>query len=151
MAYEIDELDKKILRILRLDSRRPFLEIARELKVSGGTIHVRVGKLKDAGIIKGSKLLIDYGALGYTINTFIGLKLTKASLAKEVQEKLLAIDEITEIHYTTGSYHLFIRLRAKNMRDLYQVLSDKVQNLDAVMSTESFIILDTSVDRELIL
>jgi Lrp/AsnC family transcriptional regulator for asnA, asnC and gidA len=110
-----------------------------------------VSKIKEAGIIKGSKLKIDHEALGYTISTFIGIKLTKAGMAKNVQEKLRAIDEITEIHYTTGTYHLFIKVVAKNMRDLYQVLSEKVQSLDAVLSTESFVILNTSVDRERIL
>ena len=57
--YEIDSLDVKILSALQEEARTPYLEIARKLIVSGGTIHQRVDKMKEAGIIKGSNISLD--------------------------------------------------------------------------------------------
>jgi len=58
MDYEIDTLDRLILQALVEDARKPFLEIARELDVSGGTIHQRYNKLRDAGIVQGRRAVV---------------------------------------------------------------------------------------------
>ena len=86
-AYVLDEVDRKILNYLLKDSRKPFQEIARELIVSGGTIHVRVNKMKEAGIIKGSKITIDVRKLGLEVCAFIGVNLVSARDYQKVLEK----------------------------------------------------------------
>lgn len=149
MEYEIDNLDRKILGFLQENSRMPFLEIARELKVSGGTIHSRVNKLKEDGIIKGSKVVIDYEKLGYGVTAFIGIKLAKAGSFKDIQSELKAVPQIVEIHYTTGAYSLLAKIVVANMQDLYGLLTEKLQNLEEIQSTETFIILNTAVARDL--
>ena len=65
MNYQLDEIDKNILDFLVENTRMPFTEIAKQMNVSAGTIHVRVKKMEDAGIIKGSSLILDYGKLDY--------------------------------------------------------------------------------------
>jgi Lrp/AsnC family transcriptional regulator for asnA, asnC and gidA len=65
MNYQLDEIDKKILDFLVENTRMPFTEIAKQMDVSAGTIHVRVKKMEDAGIILGSSLIIDYSKLDY--------------------------------------------------------------------------------------
>ncbi len=84
----LDELDLQILEILIKDSRTPFLEIARKCHVSGGTIHVRMKKMHDIGIIKGTKLIIDNSKLGYDVCCFIGIYLDKASYFNSVLKEL---------------------------------------------------------------
>jgi Lrp/AsnC family transcriptional regulator for asnA, asnC and gidA len=146
---EIDSLDREILKRLQSDSRTSFLEIARELGVAGGTIHARVGRMRDAGLISGSRIDIDYQRLGYSIQAFIGLKLVKAHDCGSLMEKLETIPEVLEVHYTTGNYSLFIKIMARSMKDLHALLFDRLQGFDEIQSTETFVILDTSLDREM--
>ena len=79
MNYQLDEIDNKILGYLVANTRMPFTEIAKLMDVSAGTIHVRVKKMEDAGIILGSSLNIDYGKLDYHFTAFIGILFTKSN------------------------------------------------------------------------
>jgi Lrp/AsnC family transcriptional regulator for asnA, asnC and gidA len=148
MKYQIDSLDKKILRMLRSDSRLAYLEIARELGVSGGTIHQRMSKLKEAGIVTGASLTIDYQALGFDVAALVGIRLGRAGASVEVMDQLKSMSEIVEIHYTTGTYSLLVKVVVRNMAELYAFLSGKLQAFGDIQSTESFVILETAVQRE---
>ena len=148
MTSDIDTLDLSILEYLQVDSRRPYLEIARNLNVSGGTVHARINKMKELGIIQGSKIIIDYEKLGFSIFSFVGVKLAKAGSTNEVQAALKAIPEIVEIHYTTGSYSLLLKVVARSMQDLYRLLSLSLQRIDDIQSTETFVVLNSTLMRE---
>ena len=80
---EIDNLDIQILSQLMKDATKPYTEIAKELIISGGTVHVRMKKLVDMGIIKGSHLIIDPKKAGFDITAFLGIYLEKGSLYKD--------------------------------------------------------------------
>ncbi len=148
MQYQIDSMDRQLLNLLRHDSRRPYLEIARELGVSGGTIHQRMAKLKDAGIVTGSRLTIDYRLLGYNVSALVGICLGRAGASNTIRDHLLEIPEIVELNYTTGTYSLLVKVVAKSMQDLYELLSHRLQSFDDIQSTETFVILDTAVQRD---
>lgn len=144
----IDEIDRAILRILQSDARESFIEIARNLGVSGGTVHARVGRMKELGLIKGSALLVDYARLGYSVEAFIGLKLVRAHDCGTLMAKLETLPEVLEVHYTTGAYSLFIKVMARSMQDLHHILFERLQGFDEIQSTETFVILDTSLSRQ---
>lgn len=144
----IDEIDRAILRILQSDARESFIEIARNLGVSGGTVHARVGRMKELGLIKGSALLVDYAKLGYSVEAFIGLKLVRAHDCGTLMAKLETLPEVLEVHYTTGAYSLFIKVMARSMQDLHLILFERLQGFDEIQSTETFVILDTSLSRQ---
>lgn len=148
MKYEIDSIDKSILELLRADSRTPYLEIARELGVSGGTVHQRMAKLKEAGIVTGAKLDLDYKALGYDVSALVGIRLARAGASGGVTDQLKAMPEIVEVHYTTGTYSLLIKVVLRNMTELHAFLSGKLQSFADIQSTETFVILETSLQRE---
>jgi len=109
-GIEIDRLDKKILSILMRDAKIAYTEIAKKLFVSGGTIHVRMKKLEDVGIVKGHSLTVDHGKLGYDISAYLGIYLDKSSLYEDVAKELEKIPEVVEAHYTTGFYNIFARV-----------------------------------------
>ncbi len=145
---DVDNLDREIMTVLQGDARKPFQEIARELKVSGGTVHVRFNKLKEGGVIRGSRIVIDYGNLGFDVHAFIGINLHNAGDYGAVLEKLKEMKEITEVHYTTGGYSMFIRVIAESTRGLHSFLTEKLQPLQEIQSTETFISLDIPVQRD---
>lgn len=144
---EIDKLDLQILSILMEDAQTPYTEIAKRLVVSGGTVHVRMKKLLKEGIVRGSHLEIDASKLGYDICAFVGMFLEKGSLYNRIVKQLAGIPEITEIHYTTGRYGIFLKIVSQNTRELRSILNDKVQPIEGIQRTETFISLEESMKR----
>jgi Lrp/AsnC family transcriptional regulator, regulator for asnA, asnC and gidA len=147
--HKIDNLDIKILAILQEDSRKSFQEIARELIVSGGTIHVRMNRLKDLGIVSGSRIMLDYPKLGFDVTAFIGINLNNAGDSPSVLSQLKEMDEIIEVHYTTGSYSFFIKAVLQSTLGLKTFLVEKLQLIDEIQSTETLISLDQPVSRDI--
>lgn len=145
----LDDLDLQILDILIKDSRTPFLEIARQCHVSGGTIHVRMKKMEDIGIIKGTKLIVDNSKLGYDVCCFIGIYLDKARSYNFVLEQLKLVKEIVELHYTTGQYSIFVKVICKNITDLQNLLMNKIQSVEGIQRTDTFISLVQPIDRNM--
>ncbi|HAS41753.1 MAG TPA: transcriptional regulator AsnC [Microscillaceae bacterium] len=142
---EIDNVDRKILALLAQDATMPYTEIAKNVFVSDGTVHVRMRKMKQMGIIKGSQLIIDYAKLGWDITAFLGVYLDKSSLYDDAAEQLRSIPEIVEMHYTTGIYSAFIKIRCRDTKHLREVLHDKVQKVKGIQRTETFISLQESL------
>ncbi len=147
--FEIDNTDLKILEILMQDAKRPYTEVARKVNVSQGTIHVRMNKMEEAGILEKTTLRINYAKLGYDITAFIGIYLEKSALYDMVLAKLKNIPEITSIHYTTGNYSMFVKIHCRDTNHLKEVLHDKMQQVEGIERTETMISLEESLDRNL--
>lgn len=147
--YEIDNIDLKILNILKEDAKKPYTEVAKKVFVSPGTVHVRMKKMEEMGVVTGTSLKVDYSKLGYDITCFLGIFLEKSSLYDEVVDKLREVDEIVNIRYTTGNYNIFAKIHCRDTRHLRDILHDKIQQIEGIESTETFISLDTSVNKHL--
>ena len=147
--YEIDNTDLKILEILMQDAKRPYTEVAKKVNVSQGTVHVRMNKMEEAGILEKTTLRINYAKLGFDITAFIGIYLEKSALYESVLAKLKGIPEIINIHYTTGNYSMFVKIHCRDTNHLKEVLHDKMQQVDGIERTETMISLEESLDRNL--
>lgn len=129
------------------NAKMAYTEIAKKLFVSGGTIHVRMKKLEDSGIVKGYSLSVDHTRLGYDICAFLGIYLDKSSLYDEVAASLAQIPEVVDAHYTTGLYNIFARIICRDTNHLRDVLHDKIQKIPGIQRTETFISLQESISR----
>lgn len=141
MKYQLDQIDKKILDYLVENARMPFTEIAKKMDVSAGTIHVRVRKMEEAGIIKGATLVIDYSKLEYNFNAYIGILLTKSNQTKKVLQALERISNVLEICVTSGKYNIFCKIAAKDTEDARRVIY-QIDDIQDVLRTESMILMD---------
>ena len=142
---KLDDIDHKILDILIDNTRVPFTDISKRLLISAGTVHVRVKKMEDAGIIKGSSLNLDYEKLGYSFIAYIGIYLEKNSMTLEVLDSLEAIPYITVAHITTGKFNIYCKLRArdtKHAKDLIFIIDD----IEGISRTETMISLEESIN-----
>lgn len=146
---EIDNTDIQILAELMKDAKTPYTEIADKINVSGGTVHVRMKKLEKMGIVRGASLDVDFHKLGYDITAFLGIYLQKSSLYEPVSEELSRIPEILSLHYTTGQYSIFARIICKNTNHLLDVLHNKIQKVNGIERTETFITLEEKLNRPL--
>jgi len=138
MEQIVNDLDRKILQQLVIDSRRSFLEVARECNISGAAIHKRIRKLTEAGVIKGSEFVIDHEKIGYRTCAYIGIFLKEPGQFVNVATALEAIPEVVECHYTTGKYDLFIKIYAYNNQHLLSIIHEKLLPL-GLSSTETLI------------
>ena len=149
MAKEkLDRLDKQILKLVAADARIPFLEVARVCDVSGAAIHQRIQKLTNIGILKGSQFLIDPEKVGYETCAFIGLNLKNPEDFDRVLEELKKIPEVTECHYTTGNFDMFIKIYAQNNHHLLTIIHDKLQPF-GLSSSQTLISFHSAFERQL--
>jgi Lrp/AsnC family transcriptional regulator, regulator for asnA, asnC and gidA len=144
---DIDSIDLKILSELSKNAKTPYTEIADRVCVSSGTVHVRMKKMERLGIVRGSSLNIDYSLLGYDVTAFLGIYLEKSSMYESVIAQLRKVPEILNVHYTTGTYSIFAKIVCKDSKHLREVLHDKIQSVQGIERTETFISLEEPIDR----
>ncbi len=146
---ELDNLDIQILSILMNDASIPYTEIAKKLIVSGGTIHVRMKKMEELGIIRGSSLIINPQKVGFDICAFLGIYLEKGSQYKNAVEQLKNVKEVVELHYCTGQYSMFAKLICRDTDHLRRVLNEDIQGVKGIQRTETIISLEESIRRQI--
>ncbi len=146
---KIDGIDKKILRFLMADARKPILEIARSIGISGAAIHQRLRQLEASGLLSGSKFVISPKAMGYTTMAYIGIYLDKAMSNPQAVKQLEKIPEVLECHYTTGNWSILIKVLCRDNEHLMQVLNKEIQQIEGVSRTETFISLAQQIDRQI--
>lgn len=146
---DIDNTDLRILSLLMENAALPYTEIGKRVFVSGGTVHVRMKKLEQMGIVRGSQLVIDPAKLGWDISAFLGIYLEKSSLYEQVATELESIPEVVNIHYTTGIYSIFIKIVCRDTGHLREILHDKIQKVNGIQRTETFISLEERINRSI--
>ncbi len=142
---KIDDIDKKILDILIDNTRTPFTEIAKRLLVSAGTVHVRIKKLEDSGIIKGSSLNLDYNLLGYSFVAYIGILADRSGQTYEILDSLKKIANVTVAHLMTGKFNIICKIRAKSTLDAKDIIME-MERIDGILRLESMISLEESIN-----
>ncbi|MFD2541572.1 Lrp/AsnC family transcriptional regulator [Lacinutrix gracilariae] len=143
--FKLDEIDHQILDMLIENTRVPFTDIAKKLLISAGTVHVRVKKMEDAGIIKGSSLTLDYKKLGYSFIAYVGVFLKNTSQTKFVLERINEISNVTVAHITTGKFNIFCKIRAKNTEHAKDIIF-KLDDIEGIYRTETMISLEESIN-----
>lgn len=143
--FKLDKTDHKILDMLIENSRVPFTDIAKILEMSAGTVHVRVRKMEDAGLITGSSLTIDYQKLGYSFIAFVGIFLNKTSETQFVLERIIEIPYVTVVNVTTGKFNLFCKIRAKDTDQAKDIIY-QIDDIEGVTRTETMISLEESIN-----
>lgn len=143
----IDKLDLQIIQAMMQDAEISYADLGKQFFVSGGTIHVRIKKLEELGIVQGKRLAVDLKVLGYDIIAFIGLYLEKSSLYDTVALALKNIPQVVRVNYTTGNYSMFVEIVCKDIQQLRFVLHDELQKIKGIERTETLISLEESFSR----
>jgi Lrp/AsnC family transcriptional regulator for asnA, asnC and gidA len=142
---KLDDTDHDILEILIENTRTPFTDIAKKLNISAGTVHVRVKKMEESNIIKGSSLVVDYKKLGYSFIAYIGIYLNKTSQTQFVLERLREIPFVTVAHVTTGKFNIFCKIRARKTSHAKEIIF-RIDDIEGVTRTETMISLEESIN-----
>ncbi len=145
--FNIDKLDLQIIQEMSENADTPYAELGKKLFISGGTIHVRIKKLEELGIVKGKKLKANLKLLGFDITAFVGIFLEKSSMYDLVAKELEKIPQIVRLNYTTGNYSMFVEIICKDINQLKSVLHDELQKIKGIERTETLISLTESFSR----
>jgi len=129
------------------DAEISYADLGKQFFVSGGTIHVRIKKLEELGIVQGKRLAVDLKVLGYDIIAFIGIYLEKSSMYDTVAQALKSIPQVVRVNYTTGNYSMFVEIVCKDIQQLRFVLHDELQKIKGIERTETLISLEESFSR----
>lgn len=148
-SVNLDGIDKTILNFLMKDAKKPILEIAKNIGITGAAVHQRLRKLEKSGLIEGSKMILDARLLGYKTMAFVGVYLDKAVSNPQAVKQLSEIPEVIECHYTTGNWSIFLKILCRDNEHLMNVLNKNIQAIDGVSRTETFISLNQQIDRQI--
>lgn len=149
MKNKLDEVDFTILSLLSEDAQMPYTEVAKQATISPGTVHMRIRKMRDLGIVVGSTLSLDYVKIGWKLTVFLGVFLRESGLYKKVIKQLKEIPEVVKIHHTTGKYDVFIKMHAKDSihyRDVYQ---KSILSIKGIREVDSFISVEQNLNRHI--
>ncbi|MCP4440294.1 MAG: AsnC family transcriptional regulator [Aureispira sp.] len=144
---ELDSVDRKILNILMQDANTSYVDIAKRIHVSPGTVHVRMKRLQKLEVVQKAYLNVNYPKLGYDVCAFLGIYLEKSSMYSNVIGALKSIPEVVNAHYTTGMYSIFAKIICRDTEHLRRVLYEKIQDIPGIQRTETFISLEESIYR----
>lgn len=143
--HSLDEIDHQILLLLIKNCRTPFTDIAKKLLISAGTVHIRVKKMEEMGVIMSSTLVVNYEKMGYMFIAYVGLVLENTSHSDKIIREIHNIPEVTVVHITTGKFSVFCKLRAKNTRHAKEIIF-KLDNVEGVVRTETSISLEEAIN-----
>ena len=144
----LDNINLKIIDVLSKDSSLPFVEIAKQIGISDATVHLRVRRLRDEGIISKFTLSVDNDLLGYDHLSFIGINI-RPGLADRITEELSTIEEVLEVHEMHGKYDLFVKVRAKDLNHTRDIIENKIRILPNIVDTQLMTVLKTSKEEQM--
>ncbi len=137
---DMDKIDLKIISVLLKNAKMTYNEIAEKLNISTSTVHIRIKKLETLNIIQGFNLKVNFAKLGMKLTAFIGFTINP-KLHKEITSELLKIQEITDLHHTTGNFHMLAKIICKDSEQLREILQDKFTAIAGIEKTETMISL----------
>jgi Lrp/AsnC family transcriptional regulator for asnA, asnC and gidA len=150
LKEKLDDIDLKIIDILGRDSSTPFVEIAKQIGISDATVHVRVRKLISEGVISKFTISVDNDLLGYDHLGFMGINVDPAFAAEETIDQLLNLEEVLEIHEMHNSFDLFLKIRAKHLGHMLDIVENKIRKLPHILNTELITVLKTRKEEQII-
>lgn len=140
----LDDIDLRILELLRDDARISNAAIARDVGLAPSAIFQRIRKLEAEGVIQGYHAHLDPGAVDQGLLAFVSVQTGEGARAKETAEMLTAIPEVLEVHRVVGQDCFFLKLRVRDTIELGKLLDEKIQRLPPVASTKTTIALTTA-------
>ena len=149
MSKKLDKVDLKILSLLSEDARMAYTEVAKQARISGGSVHLRMKKLYNLGLIRGATLSLDYAKLGWKLTVFVGIFLKKSAVYRDVMAQLQGIPEVVKIHHITGKYNIFIKVHTKDTQHYRDVYQNRILQIKGIKRTEAFISLEENLNRHI--
>jgi Lrp/AsnC family transcriptional regulator for asnA, asnC and gidA len=143
---ELDDIDREILRILQADARTPFSEVARQIDMSSATVHERVNRMEEAGVIEGYTAQVNPREVGFGTEAFVGVRVEQG-YEETVVPKLEELEAVREIHLIAGKLDMMLRVQAEDADQLRQLVFEHLGSIEGFARTNTMVILGTEYDE----
>ncbi len=145
-SLRLDELDRRIVALLREDARYSYAEIGAQVALSAPAVKRRVDRLRSSGVIRGFTALVDPAALGWTTEAFVELFCTGRTTPAQIERATRRQPEVVSSYTVSGGADALVHLRAADMKHLEEAL-ERLRAESFVTQTRSTIVLSRLVDR----
>ena len=137
----LDEIDSNILKLLKQNSRMSYLEMSRRMNISDATVQFRIKRLKEHGIIKKFTITVDPASIGYVVAAIM-LEQIDADKHDAAKNELSKISEISEIYSVLGEYDLFLKVWARSLEELNELINDKIRSIEGIEDLLEIVIVE---------
>jgi len=144
---KLDEKDLRILNILKKNAELNTSQISKKTGIPITTIHNRIKKLKQEGIIKNYTINIDHEKIGKPLASYILITINQSILGKKISQheigrRLKAFDEVESADIVTGATDIIIKVRAESMKGLNEFITEKLRNIEGIDKTQTLMVLE---------
>ena len=146
----LDHKDRKILALVQRDAKLPQAEIAKRVGLSPAAVNERLKKLENAGVIRRYVALVDPQAVGTSVTAFVEVFIEHPRHEPAFIAKVLALDEVQEVHHITGEFSLLLKVRVAGMEALQQLLIHHLNAMEGVRQTRTVIVLSTTKEESFV-
>jgi len=145
---KLDDIDLKILSIIQDNARAPISKLAKQVGLSPPSVHERISKLEERGIIAEYVAVLDPKKLGKSLTAFIGITLDRTCCKDEdVIDTLKIIPEVQEVHRIAGEEDLLLKMKTEDTSTLEKMLINEVTAIKGVAKTRTMIALSSPMER----
>ncbi len=137
----MDDVDRRILKVLEADARTSLRKIAEEVGVALGTVSNRVRRLESLGVIRGYTVLLDPDKSGWGLSVVLGLRIQKGRMIN-IQEKIAKDHRVYGVYDVTGDYDSMVLARAKERDDLDDLIK-RVASMEGIERSVTHLVLNT--------
>jgi Lrp/AsnC family leucine-responsive transcriptional regulator len=141
----LSENDARVLDILQLRGRRSYADLGTDLAMAAPSVHERVKKLEAKGVIRGYSANVDPAAVGLSVLAFTWVTQAPGTVSKDLTPEFAAIAEIEECHYIAGQADYILKIRARDMEHLGEIVR-QIQTTEDVFSTETDVVFSTGFE-----
>jgi Lrp/AsnC family leucine-responsive transcriptional regulator len=147
-SVDLDDLDRKIIAILREDGRITVTDLAQRVGMSKTPCQTRMRKLIDSGVIRGFRAVVDPASLGLDHVAFVEVSLsdTREQALRDFNSAVRRIPEVEECHMLAANFDYLLKVRTADIRRYRAVLGEKISSLPHVASTSTFVAMETVKD-----
>jgi Lrp/AsnC family transcriptional regulator for asnA, asnC and gidA len=142
MAAGIDRVDLTILSMLQEDARKPFTQIAEKLAVSDATIHFRVRKMEQMGVIEKYTIILNEEKMGVPITTYVLIRVDPGAV-EAVCRRLLDLEEVYEVTEIHEWYDILVKVKGRSLDEVRDILIQKIRSIPHVLGSEAYPVYKT--------
>jgi len=144
----LDVLDWKLLHEITDDALRPLEDMAQDLGCAVSEVRERLGRLRQLGIVREIRARLDPAAMGFPVLAYLMVRMVQnADNYDVVRDMFSEIDQVEEAHSLSGQFDWLVKVRARTMQDLRQVITRRFSIVPGFVRAETLMVLDTACER----